>query len=109
MKREETSVHHQEPFRKDDGLWYGDGKTRRTNVSAIIGGWSISPWSMGGHRLEVYSHFAPKHPFDFQGNLLSWVLSETTGQLEQRVGRTSAEILGIPVTWPLDWDEADLL
>jgi len=98
-------VHHQEPFRKNDGLWYGNGKPRRANVSAIIGGWAINPWSMGAHRLEVYSHFAPKRPFDFQGNLPHWVLSEKTGQLEQRVGRTSAEIMGIPISWPLEWDQ----
>ena len=102
----DDAVHHQEPFRKNDGLWLLDGKARRTNVSAIIGGWAINPWSMGAHRLEVYSHFAPERPFDFQGNLSCWVLSEVTGQLEEQAGRTSAEILGIPHNWPLSWDQA---
>lgn len=100
-------VHHQEPFRKNDGLWLGSGKARRTNVSAIIGGWAISPWSMGAHHLKVYSHFAPERPFDFQGNLPCWVLSETTNELEERAGRTSAEILGIPSDWPFKWDKRD--
>jgi hypothetical protein len=63
---------------------------------------------MGVHPLEVYSHFAPDHSFDFRGNLPCWVVREATGELEMLPGRSNAEIMGIPKDWPGTWVEIRL-
>jgi hypothetical protein len=107
VRFDERGVHRQEPFRKGDGFWIREGIPRHTHVSAILGGWHISPWSMGAHLLEVYEHFSPERAIDLNGNLMCWYVPKDKDELAMRPGRSSAEILGIPKEWPGKWPTAN--
>jgi hypothetical protein len=99
----EDGTRFQRPFRANDGFWVRSGAATQRNVSAILAGWYVSPWSMGAHGIEVYEHFSPQCPLDFKGNLPCWHLKTCGEELVLRGGRSSAELLQIPKEWPLEW------
>jgi hypothetical protein len=102
----EDGTHFQQPFRKNDGFWIREGKPCQTQISAVIGGRHISPWSMGAHPLEMYAHYSIEHPIDLDGNLPCWHVPTGKNELVMRQGRSSAEILELPKGWP---DMAEIL
>jgi hypothetical protein len=100
---DDCGVHHQQPFRKNDGFWIQNGRPQHTNVSAVLAASNINTWSMGAHVVQVYQHIAPDHPIDLDGNLPCWFVPSGMDELVSRPGKPSAEILGIPRGWPGEW------
>ncbi len=95
--------HFQVPFRKSNGFWF-DGKAfQRQQVSAVLGGWHISPTTIAAHHVELYSHPTPESPVGAEIDLPRWFLPTGAGELQMQSGRSAPEILKLPSGWPGRW------
>lgn len=78
-----------------ESFWGTSQSPRNRQVSAILVGVQINPWSMRDKTLQIYLNPAAEYPLDDTFELPCWKANPEDARFTLHSGRSSAEILGI--------------
>jgi hypothetical protein len=87
--------------RKLNGAWLGPQGPRNTRVSAVLIVACSDPWTLASQTPVLFHHPWAEHPLPQDRWALSqWAVDLRRAHMDERSGRSVAEVLSLPNPWP---------
>lgn len=95
-------LHHKQGPRKHNGIWFGPQGPRNQTISAALITSQLLPWTLRSQRIDFVHNPWARCPLEISAlPIPQRTVSLTGGALNHVAGTTPAEILGIPMPWPV--------
>jgi hypothetical protein len=104
-RRSDGSIQERLDVRQPNGIWFGEKGPRNRNVSAVLIGSQIDPYTASSVTPQLIHNPYAESPLDASDYPLpQCVPDRATSTMKKKAGRSASEFLRLPKPWPPDYD-----